>query len=183
MWKAKTPTIQRDMWESSGINKHENVERKTRQNIGRENCGFGFPVAETRGRTAAVRTHTSSKNCIFIGSDGAKKHRLAGEDISPPTHLNHAHIHTHVLWLCPSHLHCHKHTPQQTASRVDERRLGCDHTPMTRRRRWRRLIFKINRTSSRRFSPRMCEDASAEWARKSEKWQQGGRKQLSRTWT
>lgn len=37
--------------------------------------------------------HTSSKNCIFIGSDGAKKHRLAGEDTSPPTHI---HTHTHT---------------------------------------------------------------------------------------
>lgn len=83
--KAKTPRIQRDMWESSGINKHENVERKTRQNIGREDCGFGFPVVETR---AAVRTHTSSRNCIFIGWDGAKKHRSPG-DISPPTTCEH----------------------------------------------------------------------------------------------
>lgn len=35
-----------------------NVERQRRQNSGAEDCGFGFPVVETRGQTAAMRTHT-----------------------------------------------------------------------------------------------------------------------------
>lgn len=44
--------IQRDMWEKL------NVEINTRQNSGGEDCGFGFPVVETRGQSAAMRTHT-----------------------------------------------------------------------------------------------------------------------------
>ena len=104
-----------------------------------------------------------------------------------PTHLNHTphthtHTHTHTLQCCGCVLHTkiitNTHLSKQPAA---ARR--CDHTPMTRRRQWRRLIckkkFPQNGTSSRRFSPRMCGEASAKWARKSEKWRRGGWK---KTW-